>query len=82
MDRYETTIQNKRMFVIYSVGGQAGILLIGYVMVAKNHLKTSLASYSQIQLNYNDKIIKAKLKMKFFKVRLSNKHFEEGNQHH
>ncbi|MFW3517275.1 TetR/AcrR family transcriptional regulator [Staphylococcus caprae] len=26
MDRYETTIQNKRMFVIYSVGGQAGIL--------------------------------------------------------
>lgn len=27
MDRYETSITNKRMFIIYSVGGQAGIFI-------------------------------------------------------
>ena len=27
MDRYETSINNKRMFIIYSVGGQAGVFI-------------------------------------------------------
>ncbi|MDS3978748.1 TetR/AcrR family transcriptional regulator [Staphylococcus capitis] len=27
MNRYETSIQNKHMFVVYSVGGQAGIII-------------------------------------------------------
>ena len=57
MNRYETSINNKRMFIIYSVGGQAGVF-IDWLRNGCIESPQEVAQVQLIQLNYNDKKLK------------------------